>query len=107
MSASCKQVPGGRKLITVRHLARSAAALAVLAAALGIAPAAQATASEVASATRASIDACIDHAVANGANEHLATYACHEVNLTDCYRIFRDNYGSQQWALDACKRRTV
>ncbi|MER7078346.1 hypothetical protein SAMN02982929_04106 [Saccharopolyspora kobensis] len=86
-----------------RHLARSAAAAGVLAAALGFAPAAQATAPVV----LASVDDCIDLAVANGGNEHLAAFACHEVNLTDCYRIFRDNYGPQQWALDACKLRTA
>lgn len=87
----------------IRHLTRFVAAAGVLAAASVIAPAAQAAAPVAVPV----VDDCIDYAVANGGNEHLATFACHEINLTDCYRIFRDNYGSQQWALEACKLRTA
>ncbi|RKT83970.1 hypothetical protein SAMN05421805_11256 [Saccharopolyspora antimicrobica] len=90
----------------ILRLARSAAAVGVLAAALGFAPAAQATSPAAVPVVLASIDDCVDYAVANGGNEHLAAFACHEANLTDCYRIFRDNYGPQQWAVDACKLRT-
>ncbi len=54
----------------------------------------------------ASVDDCVGYAVDAGANQHLATFACHEDSLTDCYRIFRGNYGPQRWALDACRART-
>ncbi|WP_158896171.1 hypothetical protein [Amycolatopsis anabasis] len=79
----------------IKHVARGLIAAAVLAGTCAAAPPASAT-----------VDDCVDHAVDAGANEHLATYACHEDTLTNCYRIFRDNYGKQQWALQACRKRT-
>ncbi|MBB5851350.1 hypothetical protein ACFQ05_39330 [Amycolatopsis umgeniensis] len=58
-------------------------------------------------AASANVDDCVDHAITSGADEHLATYACHEDTLTGCYRIFSANYGRQQWALDACRKRIL
>jgi hypothetical protein len=78
----------------IKHVVRVLVATAVLAGAWAVAPTAS-----------ASVDDCIDHAVAFDASEHVAFYACQEESLTGCYRVFRDNYGRQQWALDACKQR--
>jgi hypothetical protein len=82
-----------------RCLARVVAALVLLTAPVLIAPMAQ--------AAQTSVDDCVSYAVGNGANQHLAAFACHEDSLTGCYRIFRDNYGRQQWALEACRLRTA
>ncbi|GAA2781340.1 hypothetical protein [Saccharopolyspora taberi] len=78
----------------IKSVSRVLVSAAVLLAPLAVAPTAQ-----------ADVDDCVAHAVVNGGNEHLAAYACHEETLTGCYRIFRDNYGPQQWALEACQRR--
>ncbi|MEU7530562.1 hypothetical protein AB0A74_32875 [Saccharothrix sp. NPDC042600] len=49
---------------------------------------------------------CMDIAVGeNDADPWIADDACSSKELTTCYRIFRDEYGRQQWALDACKAR--
>jgi hypothetical protein len=50
---------------------------------------------------------CMDIAVDNGADVWIAHEACTSDSLTACYRVFRDEYGRQQWALDACKARNA
>ncbi|GAB2796765.1 hypothetical protein [Amycolatopsis magusensis] len=78
-----------------KYVARALTVAAVLMSTCAVAPVAA-----------ASVEDCVERAVAAGANEHLAAFACHEDTLTSCYRIFRDNYGIQQWALEACRART-
>lgn len=51
-------------------------------------------------------DDCVEIAVGNGADWEVARSACGSDSLLGCYRVFRDEYGRQQWALDACKART-
>ncbi|MFE0019441.1 hypothetical protein [Amycolatopsis sp. NPDC059021] len=77
----------------------SVAAL-VLAGALAAAPAA------TAAITPRSVPDCVNYAVDEGeADVDIAFQACTQSSLLDCYRIFRDEYGRQEWALEACKQR--
>ncbi|NUT48982.1 MAG: hypothetical protein HOV94_16990 [Saccharothrix sp.] len=48
---------------------------------------------------------CVGIAVEHGADLRIAHDACESDSLTGCYRIFRDEYGRQEWALEACKAR--
>ncbi|WP_406633787.1 hypothetical protein [Amycolatopsis sp. WGS_07] len=80
----------------------SVAALA-LAGLMAAAPVA--TAASVPVAPR-SVPDCVEYAVAEGeADLDIAFPACTQGSLLDCYRIFRDEYGRQAWALEACKLR--
>ncbi|XVS62216.1 hypothetical protein ACQPYE_28635 [Actinosynnema sp. CA-299493] len=50
---------------------------------------------------------CMDIAVdEHDADPWIAHDACGATELTTCYRIFRDAYGRQPWALEACRART-
>ncbi|WP_147455065.1 hypothetical protein [Saccharothrix australiensis] len=48
---------------------------------------------------------CMDIAVENDADVWVAHHACDSDSLVTCYRIFRDAYGRQEWALRACRTR--
>ncbi|XVV06051.1 hypothetical protein ACQPW3_11955 [Actinosynnema sp. CA-248983] len=49
---------------------------------------------------------CMDIAVGeNDADPWIARDACDSDSLTTCYRIFRNEYGRQAWALEACQAR--
>ncbi|ONI86963.1 hypothetical protein ALI144C_09960 [Actinosynnema sp. ALI-1.44] len=55
--------------------------------------------------TRAVPD-CVDYAVdEGGADVGIAFMACTDDSVLGCYRIFRDQYGRQAWAVEACKAR--
>ncbi|MEU3624909.1 hypothetical protein BS329_01645 [Amycolatopsis coloradensis] len=59
-----------------------------------------------ASADTHSVQDCVFHAAYEGtADPDIAVDACRQDSLLDCYRIFREEYGRQQWALEACKLR--
>ncbi|MFC3452675.1 hypothetical protein [Amycolatopsis speibonae] len=50
---------------------------------------------------------CMDIAVVeHDADPWIAHDACDAAELTTCYRIFRNAYGRQLWALEACRART-
>ncbi|CCH31092.1 putative secreted protein [Saccharothrix espanaensis DSM 44229] len=58
-----------------------------------------------ASAAPRSFSDCMDIAVEHDADVWIAHDACESTSITACYRIFRDEYGRQEWALRACKAR--
>ncbi|MFI7115858.1 hypothetical protein [Amycolatopsis sp. NPDC049868] len=63
-------------------------------------------AAPVATAAPRSVSDCVDYAVdEGGAAVTIAYKACTDDSILGCYRIFRDHYGRQAWALEACKRR--
>ncbi|MBW4716419.1 hypothetical protein [Saccharothrix obliqua] len=50
---------------------------------------------------------CMDIAVGqHDADPRIAHDACEAAELTTCYRKFREAYGRQRWALEACQART-
>lgn len=56
--------------------------------------------------TAPGLEECVTHAVYEGNADPLVAFeACTKDSLTGCYRVFRDKYGTQQWALEACKLR--
>lgn len=56
--------------------------------------------------TAPGLEECVTYAVNEGGADPLVAFkACTQDSLTGCYRVFRDKYGTQQWALEACKRR--
>ncbi|MFD2469287.1 hypothetical protein [Amycolatopsis silviterrae] len=82
------------------RLAVAALALAGMTAAAPVA-----TAATVPAAPH-SVLGCVEYAVTEGeADLDIAFPACSQGSLLDCYRIFRDEYGRQAWALEACKLR--
>ncbi|QWF77195.1 hypothetical protein HUW46_00578 [Amycolatopsis sp. CA-230715] len=59
-----------------------------------------------ASADTRSVPDCVSYAIDEGeADVDIALQACVQSSLLDCYRTFRDDYGRQEWALEACKLR--
>ncbi|GAA1030219.1 MULTISPECIES: hypothetical protein [Amycolatopsis] len=59
-----------------------------------------------ASATAQSVPDCVQYAADEGdASIDIAFQACTQGSLLDCYRVFRDEYGRQLWALESCKLR--
>ncbi|GAA4527996.1 hypothetical protein [Amycolatopsis samaneae] len=59
-----------------------------------------------AAASTQSVPDCVGYAVDEGdAEVDVAFQACTQGSLLDCYRTFRDEYGRQEWALEACKLR--
>ncbi|TQM85287.1 hypothetical protein FHX81_7766 [Saccharothrix saharensis] len=49
--------------------------------------------------------ACMTIATDHDAEAWIAHDACDSDSLTGCYRIFYQEYGRQQWALEACQAR--
>ncbi|MFJ6674747.1 hypothetical protein ACIQMJ_26920 [Actinosynnema sp. NPDC091369] len=49
---------------------------------------------------------CMDIAIDHDADAWVAHDACDSDTLTGCYRVFYQQYGRQEWALQACQART-
>lgn len=65
-----------------------------------------ATAAAPAAIAREDVEECVSYAMSEAdAGILLANLACSAATFLDCYRLFRNEYGPQMWALVACDLR--